>query len=68
MAKDSRNKQYAEEARRSKTIPLPTQVLQPLGRNAGKRRTGQVMPTKGPSNIIVMTPNPLPAPKDVKSQ
>ena len=29
---------------------------------------GHVLPPPGPSNIIVRTANPLPAPKDVKSQ
>jgi hypothetical protein len=45
------------------------QAAKPGHRYAVHRSTpGRFMPPPGPSNIIVVTPNPLPAPKDVDSQ
>lgn len=40
------------------------------GRWAIVRRTElrESLPPPGPSNIIILTPNPLPPPRDVKSQ
>lgn len=36
----------------------------PVGHNKDDRK----LPPPGPSNIIILTPNPLPPPRDVESQ
>lgn len=71
MAKKESANPYKDVAR-DISASKPGQVVRSndrTGQWAVRRSSaGQIMPPPGPSNIIIVTANPLPPPKDVDSQ